>query len=101
MRRAVWPQARPSGNTPVGRQVTAHTIVRHPRERERYAAHPLMVFLSLWQYRNLIWQMSKREVISRYRGSTLGLLWSFFHPLFMLTIYTFVFSVVFQARWGR
>jgi lipopolysaccharide transport system permease protein len=30
----------------------------------------------------------------------LGLLWSFFNPLIMLAVYTFVFSVVFQARWG-
>lgn len=29
----------------------------------------------------------------------LGTLWSFFNPLLMLLIYTFVFSVVFQARW--
>lgn len=30
----------------------------------------------------------------------MGLGWSFLHPLFMLTVYTFVFSVVFKARWG-
>jgi len=44
--------------------------------------------------------MIKREVVGRYRGSMLGIVWSFFNPLFMLTVYTFVFSVVFQARWG-
>jgi len=45
--------------------------------------------------------MIKREVVGRYRGSILGLLWSFFNPILMLTIYTFVFSVVFKARWGN
>lgn len=30
----------------------------------------------------------------------MGLLWAFLNPLFMLAIYTFVFSVVFKARWG-
>ena len=54
----------------------------------------------MWKSRNLIAQMTKREVIGRYRGSVLGLLWSFFNPILMLTIYTFVFSVVFKARWG-
>jgi lipopolysaccharide transport system permease protein len=44
--------------------------------------------------------MTKREVVGRYRGSVLGIAWSFFHPLLMLTIYTFVFSVVFKSRWG-
>jgi lipopolysaccharide transport system permease protein len=31
----------------------------------------------------------------------MGLVWSFLNPIFMLTIYTFVFSVVFQAKWGQ
>jgi lipopolysaccharide transport system permease protein len=44
--------------------------------------------------------MTKREVIGRYRGSALGLVWSFLNPLVMLCVYTFVFSVVFKARWG-
>ena len=50
--------------------------------------------------RVLIYQLAKREVISRYRGSVMGLAWSFFNPLLMLAVYTFVFSVVFNARWG-
>lgn len=41
-----------------------------------------------------------REVLGRYRGSLLGIMWSFFNPVFMLAVYTFVFSVVFKARWG-
>ena len=58
------------------------------------------LFASLWRNRQLILQMTKREVIGRYRGSVLGLAWSFFNPLLMLTVYTFVFSVIFKARWG-
>ncbi len=52
------------------------------------------------KFRDLIVQMTKREVVGRYRGSVLGLFWSFFNPILMLAIYTFVFSVVFKARWG-
>lgn len=55
---------------------------------------------NLWRHRSLIKQLTKREVVVRYRGSYLGVLWSFINPLFMLTIYTFVFSSVFKARWG-
>jgi lipopolysaccharide transport system permease protein len=55
---------------------------------------------SLWRNRQLIAQMTKREVVGRYKGSALGLVWSFLNPVFMLTVYTFVFSVVFKARWG-
>lgn len=55
---------------------------------------------SLWRNRQLIVQMSKREVVGRYRGSVMGMAWSFFNPVLMLAVYTFVFSVVFQTRWG-
>jgi len=54
----------------------------------------------LWVNRQLITRMSNREIVGRYRGSIMGLMWSFLTPLFMLAIYTFVFSVVFRARWG-
>ena len=57
------------------------------------------MFRSLVANRQLIWQMTRRDVIGRYRGSVLGLAWSFFYPLIMLVIYTFIFSVVFKARW--
>lgn len=58
------------------------------------------MFRSLWRNRQLIWQMTRREIAARYRGSVIGLAWSFINPLLMLTVYTFVFSVVFKARWG-
>lgn len=68
-----------------------------------HAAQPISVVAlakSLWRNRQLIMQMTKREVVGRYKGSAMGLAWSFFNPVFMLTVYTFVFSVVFKARWG-
>ncbi|MDO8773941.1 MAG: ABC transporter permease [Burkholderiaceae bacterium] len=55
---------------------------------------------SLWHNRSLIVQMSRREVVGRYKGSVMGLLWSFLNPLFMLAVYTFFFAVVFKSRWG-
>jgi lipopolysaccharide transport system permease protein len=61
---------------------------------------PASLVASLWSNRALIRQLVVREVLGRYRGSLLGLAWSFLNPLLMLAIYTFVFSVVFKARWG-
>lgn len=59
------------------------------------------MFLShVWIYRELIWQLIKREVVGRYRGSWLGLAWSFANPILLLTIYTFFFSIIYQSRWG-
>lgn len=55
---------------------------------------------SLWRNRQLTYQMSRREVVGRYKGSFFGLAWSFFNPVFMLTVYTFVFSEIFKSRWA-
>lgn len=65
-----------------------------------FSASPREMVASMWRNRNLINASVKREVLGRYRGSALGILWSFFNPLFMLVVYTIVFSVVFKARWG-
>ena len=43
--------------------------------------------------------MTVRAIEERYRGSILGLAWSFLTPLMMLFVYTFIFSTVFQSRW--
>jgi lipopolysaccharide transport system permease protein len=61
---------------------------------------PVEMVACLWRNRGLVHASAKREVLGRYRGSALGLLWSFFNPLFMLTVYTIVFSEVFKARWS-
>ncbi|QNQ41342.1 ABC transporter permease [Brucella intermedia] len=54
---------------------------------------------SFFKNRELIWQLSKREVSLRYSGSFLGVVWSFINPLMMLIVYSFVFGTVFGARW--
>lgn len=61
---------------------------------------PAAMLKTYWRNWRLMLQLVQREVISRYRGSIMGLTWSFFHPLLMLMVYTFVFSVVFKARWA-
>lgn len=65
-----------------------------------FSISPKEMLLCLWRNRELIAASAKREVLGRYRGSVLGILWSFFNPLFMLAVYTFVFSEIFKARWN-
>lgn len=55
---------------------------------------------SLWRNRELWWRLTERDIVGRYKSSVLGLGWSFITPLAMLSVYTFVFSQVFKARWG-
>jgi lipopolysaccharide transport system permease protein len=68
-----------------------------------HAAQPtslLALGKSLWRNRQLILQMTKREVVGRYQGSAMGLAWSFLNPVLMLVVFTFVFSEIFKSRWG-
>ncbi len=66
----------------------------------RVMLNPWAMLRNLWSHRELTVQLTKRDVLIRYREARLGLLWAVVAPLAMLAIYTFVFSVVFQARWG-
>ena len=61
---------------------------------------PRALIKSILLNRNLIVQMTKREVIGRYKGSIMGMTWSFFNPILLLVVYTFVFSEIFKSRWG-
>ncbi|MEP9318838.1 ABC transporter permease [Pseudomonas sp. LABIM340] len=67
---------------------------------QRFSASPREMLASFLRNRGLIKELVKREVIGRYKGSYMGILWSFFNPILMLAVYTFVFSVVFKARWN-
>ena len=61
---------------------------------------PLLFCSSLIEHRELLAQMAKRDIRSRYKGSALGAGWALAQPLLMLGVYTFVFSGIFQSRWG-
>lgn len=65
----------------------------------QFSWSPTAMIAGFWKNRNLIWRLTQRDVIGRYRGSIMGILWSFLHPVLMLMVYTFVFSVVFKTRW--
>ncbi|MGS1121648.1 ABC transporter permease [Rhodanobacter sp. UC4436_H3] len=61
---------------------------------------PLSPYRSLSRHFSLVAQIARRDVAKRYRGSFAGLFWSFFNPMLMLVIYTFVFGVIFRGRWN-
>src|SRR5215510_13718410 len=68
---------------------------------KRFGAAPTDMFLCPWRNRSLMWQLILREIAGRYRGSLMGLLWSFLNPALMLLVYTFVFGVVLKSRWAQ
>jgi len=75
------------------------TLIIARTESVLHYLNPLAMARNLWHHRDLIRQFTRREIEGRYRASFLGLFWSFINPLVLLLIYTFVFGVVFKARW--
>ncbi len=54
----------------------------------------------LTRYRQLTWEMTKREVSERYAGQVLGTLWAVGHPVLLMALYVFIFAYVFPTRLG-
>ena len=66
---------------------------------EIHKAPPSYVLGSVLSNRFVVGQLAKRGIYGRYRGTLLGLVWSFITPLLMLGIYTFVFGSILQIKW--
>ena len=50
----------------------------------------------IWQSRELLQNLTNREVRGKYRRTALGQLWSLANPIAAILIYTFIFSFIFR-----
>lgn len=57
-------------------------------------------FSIVYEKRDLLWHLVNRDIKNRYQGSFIGLMWSIINPILLLVVYTFVFSVILNAKWG-
>lgn len=73
--------------------------IRQPPRPVPEGLSPVGALAGLLRQRELVGQLVRREVSLRHRGSLLGAAWPVLQPLLLLAVYTFVFSVVFGARW--
>lgn len=55
-------------------------------------------FRELWKYREMIINLVKRDLKSRYKGSVFGFFWMLLNPLLQLLVYTAVFSVIMRMN---
>jgi lipopolysaccharide transport system permease protein len=69
--------------------------------RYNQSASLIVLAKTIWANRSVISQLTVRESTGKYKGSVIGLGWSLFHPILMLAVYTFVFSVIFKSRWAE
>ena len=73
--------------------------VKMARQGSRRLAGPGTIFNSLHSHWPLVYALTRRSVLTRYRGAFLGLFWSLATPLIRLAVYTFVFGTVIGVRW--
>ncbi len=70
--------------------------------RRAAAGGPLLAFVRLaTSQRALIGTMVRREIASRYQGTTAGWVWAVVQPLVTLTVYTVVFGLILKVRWTQ
>jgi lipopolysaccharide transport system permease protein len=67
---------------------------------QNFSAYPFEIIRSFLKHRRLIISLTRRDISARYKGSMLGIAWLIVQPLCTLLVYTFVFSIVFKARWA-
>lgn len=58
----------------------------------------MKVFKELYNYRELLKTNIKKEIRGKYKGSWLGILWTFLNPLLMLAVYSFVFPYILRVN---
>ena len=83
--------------------VTAGTVHEYWVEKARKGVLRSMLpvlgyFGTVWRHRGLVWNFFRRELLGRFRGSTLGLLWVLLHPMFQFAVYYMVFGILFGPR---
>lgn len=52
----------------------------------------------IWNYRNLIYQLTRRDILARYKRSLLGVAWTMLNPLGMMLVLTIAFSEIFRFK---
>ena len=69
--------------------------------RDRIRVDVLHPLSSPLRHPSLLWQLTVRAVVGRYRGASLGLLWSVATPFLMLIVYAIAFGSVLRGRWQQ
>lgn len=58
----------------------------------------MVLFKNLYTYRELLKSNVKKEIRGKYKGSVLGILWSFINPLLTVLVYAIVFPYIMRVE---
>ena len=79
-------------------RVTDMRRIRRSRVLRTVPLAILLPFRTIWRNRRLSWTLTKREILSRSRGSFGGALWTIVNPLLLMATYFFVFGLVLKSK---
>jgi len=54
-------------------------------------------FRELWLHRELLFTLTKREIVSRYKQTLFGIGWSLLQPILQTVVYTIAFSLILRS----
>ncbi len=58
----------------------------------------MTIFKEIYQYRELLKTNVQKDIRGKYKGSFLGILWSFINPLLMVSVYAIVFPYIMRVQ---
>jgi len=71
---------------PNGRQSSEETVIRPP------GGLGFPSFSDLWRYRELLYYLTKRDIVVRYRQAVLGVVWAVLQPVLLMVVFTLIFG---------
>jgi lipopolysaccharide transport system permease protein len=84
----------------LGWRIATRRAVARRRFSRSLAKAFVLPLEAIWDNRNLIRTMVRRDVLSRYSGSFGGAFWAVLNPLMLMLTYFFVFGLVLQSKFG-
>jgi lipopolysaccharide transport system permease protein len=77
-------------------------LLQNQRKEYKLEVDNLLVSLKeIYKYREMLKNLVRKELRTRYKGSVLGFLWTFINPLLQLLVYTVIFSTVMRINIDR
>ena len=55
----------------------------------------------IYEYREMIISLVRKDLRGRYKGSVLGFFWTFLNPLLQLVVFTLVFSIIMKQEYEQ
>lgn len=81
-------------------EIQAPEFMEYTYDSQRRKSPALEELFDIVKYRDLVFQLVRRDMVARYKRSMLGIAWTMLQPLGMMIVLTIVFSQLFHQVQG-